>query len=157
MYSMRLLLVFLFFFKQKTAYEMRISDWSSDVCSSDLFAAGDEGFAQRPEILLGMDQAEHRAGEDAGDQHQRDRRTPGAPGDPLRADTDDADQGDFDEQGVDREHRIKPMARQGKCKSKQETAPPPCGDRAALSCTFDPRPRSEPRRVGQERVRSSTP
>src|SRR3546814_6216405 len=28
---------FVFFFKQKTAYEMRISDWSSDVCSSDLF------------------------------------------------------------------------------------------------------------------------
>src|SRR3546814_10789328 len=36
-----LLIVFfsLFFFKQKTAYEMRISDWSSDVCSSDLKAA----------------------------------------------------------------------------------------------------------------------
>src|SRR3546814_5147380 len=33
---------FFFFFKQKTAYEMRISDWSSDVCSSDLplFNAG---------------------------------------------------------------------------------------------------------------------
>src|SRR3546814_5359787 len=31
-----LLIFFLFFFKQKTAYEMRISDWSSDVCSSDL-------------------------------------------------------------------------------------------------------------------------
>src|SRR3546814_4125782 len=31
--------VFLFFFKQKTAYEMRISDWSSDVCSSDLLDA----------------------------------------------------------------------------------------------------------------------
>src|SRR3546814_3637420 len=30
------LYVFFFFFKQKTAYEMRISDWSSDVCSSDL-------------------------------------------------------------------------------------------------------------------------
>src|SRR3546814_7670626 len=30
------LFVLLFFFKQKTAYEMRISDWSSDVCSSDL-------------------------------------------------------------------------------------------------------------------------
>src|SRR3546814_10574221 len=29
----------IFFFKQKTAYEMRISDWSSDVCSSDLHAA----------------------------------------------------------------------------------------------------------------------
>src|SRR3546814_6018545 len=32
----------LFFFKQKTAYEMRISDWSSDVCSSDL-PHGDQG------------------------------------------------------------------------------------------------------------------
>src|SRR3546814_4531358 len=34
-----MLSVFLFFFKQKTAYELRISDWSSDVCSSDLFPA----------------------------------------------------------------------------------------------------------------------
>src|SRR3546814_13721290 len=33
-----LLFVLFFFFKQKTAYEMRISDWSSDVCSSDLIA-----------------------------------------------------------------------------------------------------------------------
>src|SRR3546814_5998711 len=36
-----------FFFKQKTAYEMRISDWSSDVCSSDLIhdllPAGNDG------------------------------------------------------------------------------------------------------------------
>src|SRR3546814_3810520 len=31
--------VLIFVFKQKTAYEMRISDWSSDVCSSDLLAA----------------------------------------------------------------------------------------------------------------------
>src|SRR3546814_1782970 len=46
-----------FFFKQKTAYEMRISDWSSDVCSSDLEVAeaedgravGDNG----DEIALG--------------------------------------------------------------------------------------------------------
>src|SRR3546814_7232328 len=30
-------LTYFFFFKQKTAYEMRISDWSSDVCSSDLW------------------------------------------------------------------------------------------------------------------------
>src|SRR3546814_10561279 len=30
----------IFFFKQKTAYEMRISDWSSDVCSSDLRQRG---------------------------------------------------------------------------------------------------------------------
>src|SRR3546814_1387461 len=34
-------MVCFFFFKQKTAYEMRISDWSSDVCSSDLFAVID--------------------------------------------------------------------------------------------------------------------
>src|SRR3546814_7662985 len=32
-----------FFFKQKTAYEMRISDWSSDVCSSDLLLADCRG------------------------------------------------------------------------------------------------------------------
>src|SRR3546814_6482453 len=32
-----------FFFKQKTAYEMRISDWSSDVCSSDLALWGNNG------------------------------------------------------------------------------------------------------------------
>src|SRR3546814_10669352 len=35
-----------FFFKQKTAYEMRISDWSSDVCSSDLIG-GQPGEGQR--------------------------------------------------------------------------------------------------------------
>src|SRR3546814_10330577 len=33
--------LFFFFFKQKTAYEMRISDWSSDVCSSDLGIAAE--------------------------------------------------------------------------------------------------------------------
>src|SRR3546814_7082306 len=38
-----------FFFKQKTAYEMRISDWSSDVCSSDLRARIGEG---RGEVVL---------------------------------------------------------------------------------------------------------
>src|SRR3546814_20737208 len=43
--------MFFFFFKQKTAYEMRISDWSSDVCSSDLCLGGngyvEEGLAAR--------------------------------------------------------------------------------------------------------------
>src|SRR3546814_12394202 len=34
--------IFFFFFKQKTAYDMRISDWSSDVCSSDLTLAYDD-------------------------------------------------------------------------------------------------------------------
>src|SRR3546814_10827250 len=44
----QLLLVFVFFFfKQKTAYEMRISDWSSDVCSSDLRNSGASGVPQR--------------------------------------------------------------------------------------------------------------
>src|SRR3546814_10645968 len=36
---LRILYFYFFFFKQKTAYEMRISDWSSDVCSSDLGTA----------------------------------------------------------------------------------------------------------------------
>src|SRR3546814_7932664 len=36
LYVFFLFFVCFFFFKQKTAYEMRISDWSSDVCSSDL-------------------------------------------------------------------------------------------------------------------------
>src|SRR3546814_17870425 len=40
-----------FFFKQKTAYEMRISDWSSDVCSSDLHAL--MGLAPRLLVLGG--------------------------------------------------------------------------------------------------------
>src|SRR3546814_2582526 len=40
-------LCFLFFFKQKTAYEMRISDWSSDVCSSDLDRAEHRILAHR--------------------------------------------------------------------------------------------------------------
>src|SRR3546814_7540098 len=38
-----------FFFKQKTAYEMRISDWSSDVCSSDLTVSIDRLWSERVE------------------------------------------------------------------------------------------------------------
>src|SRR3546814_1048589 len=41
-------LVVVFFFKQKTAYEIRISDWSSDVCSSDL---GPEIMAEAEKVL----------------------------------------------------------------------------------------------------------
>src|SRR3546814_18833924 len=40
-------LVSFFFFKQKTAYEMRISDWSSDVCSSDLEVLAERGAGER--------------------------------------------------------------------------------------------------------------
>src|SRR3546814_1596190 len=39
--------MFFFFFKQKTAYEMRISDWSSDVCSSDLLEDADRERSRR--------------------------------------------------------------------------------------------------------------
>src|SRR3546814_13959629 len=47
-----------FFFKQKTAYEMRISDWSSDVCSSDLAVEGLDRLAAR--------RAQHRVAAVAG-------------------------------------------------------------------------------------------
>src|SRR3546814_3372652 len=52
-----LVLVVFFFFKQKTAYEMRISDWSSDVCSSDLSCTRNmicdkRGGKSRPAILF---------------------------------------------------------------------------------------------------------
>src|SRR3546814_6176832 len=46
---------FFFFFKQKTAYELRISDWSSDVCSSDL------GVAAIPDIATGRQMARRTA------------------------------------------------------------------------------------------------
>src|SRR3546814_3595070 len=42
--------VLFFFFKQKTAYEMRISDWSSDVCSSDL----DEDLLPGDEVVVAV-------------------------------------------------------------------------------------------------------
>src|SRR3546814_3991894 len=41
-----------FFFKQKTAYEMRISDWSSDVCSSDLRREGRGAAAEAGDEIL---------------------------------------------------------------------------------------------------------
>src|SRR3546814_222310 len=46
-----------FFFKQKTAYEMRISDWSSDVCSSDLAlrTVVEEKLVKRGVSLKGLD------------------------------------------------------------------------------------------------------
>src|SRR3546814_6645970 len=54
-------LLFFFFFMQKSAYDMRISDWSSDVCSSDLRPGGVPG-------------AEHDAGHPALRLRRRDRR-----------------------------------------------------------------------------------
>src|SRR3546814_16179898 len=60
-----------FFFKQKTAYEMRISDWSSDVCSSDLLAGriaapalrlerADQPVGELERIVLDVDQGQAR-------------------------------------------------------------------------------------------------
>src|SRR3546814_7500854 len=55
--------VFFFFFKQKTAYEMRISDWSSDVCSSDLSFFPKPAY--RPVEQVGTDLAAQAAQEPA--------------------------------------------------------------------------------------------
>src|SRR3546814_15083754 len=53
-------MVVFFFFKQKTAYEMRISDWSSDVCSSDLFPRTMDLAAVHPSALQVDIVVEHR-------------------------------------------------------------------------------------------------
>src|SRR3546814_3312924 len=47
-------LVMFFFFKQKTAYELRISDWSSDVCSSDLIRRRRRRDAGYPALLAAI-------------------------------------------------------------------------------------------------------
>src|SRR3546814_19049403 len=49
-------MAFVFFFKQKTAYEMRISDWSSDVCSSDLYSrdAYEEGYGKLGHVAFDL-------------------------------------------------------------------------------------------------------
>src|SRR3546814_10817737 len=50
MYYVCVLSVSFFFFKQKTAYDMRISDWSSDVCSSDLATSSAPSTRSRAEM-----------------------------------------------------------------------------------------------------------
>src|SRR3546814_13750915 len=86
-------LLFVFFFKQKTAYEMRISDWSSDVCSSDLGVAGPaprqparrlrrlprpgaQGDPRYGKLCLALDRGGHRSYHPAWQPHQS--------GNPLR-------------------------------------------------------------------------
>src|SRR3546814_1455695 len=64
-------MLFLFFFKQKTAYEMRISDWSADVCSSDLDVRDRLERLDDAAIVGGMD---NRAGRMADEIEQPDRR-----------------------------------------------------------------------------------
>src|SRR3546814_2084479 len=52
-----------FFFKQKTAYEMRISDWSSDVCSSDLAAQATYRQGKLGRLFRGRYGRDHRSAE----------------------------------------------------------------------------------------------
>src|SRR3546814_9977314 len=70
-----LFVILCFFFKQKTAYEVRISDWSSDVCSSDLAdRVADPGVADRAHD---MRQRLVRAGERFGSRGEERRTTRG--------------------------------------------------------------------------------
>src|SRR3546814_16795389 len=71
--------LFFFFFKHKTAYDMRISDWSSDVCSSDLRPVGDLDIidpAQRQRVAVntGFDLRLLWIGTVERDRHRRGRR-----------------------------------------------------------------------------------
>src|SRR3546814_9822588 len=78
------MLLFVFIFKQKTAYEMRISDWSSDVCSSDLNDIDVEGKQRLPVFIR-----ERRHDQQADDEHQRiDRHDDGR--EALHDEIDDA-------------------------------------------------------------------
>src|SRR3546814_5804696 len=68
----------IFFFKQKTAYEMRISDWSSDVCSSDLTTRsvgltndGASFFEHCLQILGQIEDAENLLGQATSSPHGR--------------------------------------------------------------------------------------
>src|SRR3546814_2654562 len=60
-----------FFFKQKTAYEMRISDWSSDVCSSDLAERAMEAVRRDARVIL---EAERTIGQQPPDKGGAARR-----------------------------------------------------------------------------------
>src|SRR3546814_4552865 len=57
MHNITCSLLYFFFFKQKTAYEMRISDWSSDVCSSDLPQVQAVAATDRLDRLEGLGEA----------------------------------------------------------------------------------------------------
>src|SRR3546814_9147132 len=102
-------LFFVFFFKQKTAYEMRISDWSSDVCSSDLPGVEprvgeedrDEQDRDRADLaldLFGQLAARHTGAEDEAAEHRVDAR---------RVHDESAER---EEHQYDRQHRVAEFA-----------------------------------------------
>src|SRR3546814_18565575 len=101
---MSITLRFVFLFKQKTANEMRISDWSSDVCSSDL-AHRREKLRRRPDMGEGVRElAPWRAG------GQRRGRNTGPAGGDVRAAPCDAEgqrEADRAENGPDRVARTR--------------------------------------------------
>src|SRR3546814_5712623 len=79
---------FIFFFKQKTAYEMRISDWSSDVCSSDLCrrGVGEHRLVQREQPVVQRTGARPVIrGAGGGEIGAQSRRDIGGDGDAARA------------------------------------------------------------------------
>src|SRR3546814_5875287 len=76
-----------FWFKRKTAYEMRISDWSSDVCSSDVHVAPLAGRSQVARGVVGRIMVEVDAGDidprDTDDRHEVYRPDPDPPSAPV--------------------------------------------------------------------------
>src|SRR3546814_1367839 len=70
---------YVFFFKQKTAYEMRISDWSSDVCSSDLTPVAAARWARLHSPSAGPPPEARQRGEHQGLLPFRSRRKIDAP------------------------------------------------------------------------------
>src|SRR3546814_10782276 len=82
-----------FFFKQKTAYEMRISDWSSDVCSSDLDAALSHGTPRRDRTLPRDDRQAVRGEHERFPDDQRPRLQGPCAGDHRRRGQDRRDRG----------------------------------------------------------------
>src|SRR3546814_5722482 len=82
-----------FFFKQKTAYEMRISDWSSDVCSSDLLSpdGGDPPPSDANDRLLSDDRDQSLS--DGSDVEDRGHQ-------------DDDDDRQYDPEDADKQHEI---------------------------------------------------
>src|SRR3546814_1821333 len=78
---------YLFVFKQKTAYEMRISDWSSDVCSSDLEAGfAEEDVLQRICIQIYQEEHDHgRRGDHRGEALVRHAHSPSVQSDQVQA------------------------------------------------------------------------
>src|SRR3546814_2525107 len=108
------------FFKQKTAYEMRISDWSSDVCSSDLIGGHQRGDPeQHPVDQIGLGERPERSHD-----HQRD--DPGADADRMDATFDAGPAEQEPEEDAERDRRRgrhrPPRNRQAIARSEEHTS-----------------------------------